>query len=170
MDEIETCCEYCKKKFYNVYSLKRHYEKCKFKGETENKNLSEQNKKLQKNILQLEKKNKDLYIDNELSKAKIEFLNQTIEIKEKEIKYLKERIEKLIDKLSISSVSNIVNVYSSEPLQPYVVNTISDNSTRVITDNSGSNKLIEEKKGDNLMFRECVTSTNKINIRLEELN
>ncbi len=120
----ENLCGWCKKKFFNIYSLKRHTEKCKSKNETQTKNY-------QKTIQQLEKTNKQLSIDIEVTKSnlnhsinQIELYKEQVRTRDKEIEFLKEKIEKLIDKMNISS--NVINVYNNDPNQQNMIKVVQE--------------------------------------------
>jgi len=168
----ETECEYCKKKLYNIYSLKRHLLKCKKKIENSGKQHIDENKKLKKTIQKLEDKNKELLVENEVRKSKIDFMNIELEkfkkeLKEKrvEIERMKERMDKLIDKLSISNVSNIVNIYNGEQQISTVVQPSTNYSmtieSDIINERMSQNLLIDREVNRGIIVEEVKKSSDK---------
>jgi SMC interacting uncharacterized protein involved in chromosome segregation len=124
-------CEWCNKSFVNVYVLKRHMDKCKFKKEEDQKDLENRCYKMQQTINTLENKLKKFQsiedqikelnskLDCEIKKKEeykieLEKFKTRSECLGEQIERYELQINELYKKLTVPSNNNIVNAYSQE--------------------------------------------------------
>ena len=137
-EEVKPTCEYCQKSFYNIYALKRHYERCKTKSENDSRYIEKQHRELQTKCKEQEYRIKELERElggtKELSQTVNELKMQLSAEKEKNIelhltikgletkcecqaesisKYEKQ-LGILLDKMSTSTYNNIVAGFGEE--------------------------------------------------------
>lgn len=137
-EEVKPTCEYCQKSFYNIYALKRHYERCKIKSETDSKYIEKQHRELNIKCKEQEYRIKELERElggtKELNQMVSELKTQLSAEKEKNIrlhitikgletkcecqaetllKYEKQ-LGILLDKMSTSTYNNIVAGFGEE--------------------------------------------------------
>ncbi len=97
-------CNYCNKSFFNVYSLKRHYDKCKVKKEDD-----ETKQNIFELLLEKERKEKELLNNQlQLQNNKLEIQSNEISELKKQLIELSKNIKELTEKTNISK-SNITN-------------------------------------------------------------
>ncbi len=105
--ENSCCCNYCNKSFFNIYSLKRHYDKCKIKMEEDvnKKNifelLLEEERKRNELLLEQEKKEKQI-LNNKVDELQKQLLDLT-----KTIKELSSKSATIINNNNYGNVNNI---------------------------------------------------------------
>ncbi len=58
--ELKPSCEWCNKSFFNIYALKRHYDRCKSKEEYDSKQLDKQLRELNGKLKESDYKQKEL--------------------------------------------------------------------------------------------------------------
>jgi len=87
MDTTETkpSCEWCNKSFYNIYALKRHYERCKLKEEYTSKQTDKQLRDLHSKLKEYECKYKE--IEHTLAEETVKNSNLNSQLGEKEKQY-----------------------------------------------------------------------------------
>lgn len=137
-EENKPNCEYCQKDFYNVYALKRHYERCKTKLEHDSKYAEKQYRELHIKYKEVETRIKEVEreltgkkeLEDELTKMQSQLLaekeknvglNVKLTILETKCECYVQTIEKyekqlgiLLDKMSTSTYNNIVAGFGEE--------------------------------------------------------